>query len=107
MSQFPYCPLTWMFRSRAMERRINRIHEGTLRLIYPNQHPLTLRRFQKKKPLAYNREIYKPSQLKLIWLKSRSLEIINLLFQFTNKSYNLRNASIFNQREKKNINFEK
>ena len=37
MSQFSYCPLIWMFHSRAMEHRINRIHERTLRLIYPNQ----------------------------------------------------------------------
>ena len=25
-SQFSYCPLIWMFRSRGMERRINKIH---------------------------------------------------------------------------------
>ena len=32
MSQFPYCPLIWMFHSRTMEHRINRIHEGLLDL---------------------------------------------------------------------------
>ena len=26
MSQFSYCPLIWMFHSRAMEHKINRIH---------------------------------------------------------------------------------
>ena len=41
MSQFPYCSLIWMFHSRAMKHRINRIYEKTLRLIYPNQHQLT------------------------------------------------------------------
>ena len=40
MSQFSYCPLIWMFHGRAMEHRINRIHERTLRLIYSNQHQL-------------------------------------------------------------------
>ena len=32
MSQFSYCPLIWMFHSRAMGHRINGIHERTLRL---------------------------------------------------------------------------
>ena len=33
-SQFSYCPLVWMFRSRKMNRRINYIHERALRLVY-------------------------------------------------------------------------
>ena len=49
MSQFSYCPLIWMFRSRAMEHRINRIHERTLRFIYPNQHHLTFKELLEKK----------------------------------------------------------
>ena len=49
MFQFSYCPLIWMFHSRAMEHRINRIHERTLRLIYPNQHQLTFKELLEKK----------------------------------------------------------
>ena len=33
-SQFSYCPLIWMFCSRAMNNKINRIHERALRLVY-------------------------------------------------------------------------
>ena len=33
-SQFSYCPLVWMFCSRSMNRKINRIHERALRLVY-------------------------------------------------------------------------
>ena len=33
-SQFGYCPLTWMFHSRTLNKRINTIHERALRLIY-------------------------------------------------------------------------
>ena len=36
-SQFSYCPLVWMFHSRRMERRINKIHERALCLIYPSE----------------------------------------------------------------------
>ena len=33
-SQFNYCPLIWMFHSRIMNNKINRIHERALRLVY-------------------------------------------------------------------------
>jgi hypothetical protein len=33
-SQFSYCPLVWMFCSRTMNNKINRIHERALRLVY-------------------------------------------------------------------------
>ena len=35
-SQFNYCPLIWMFHSRSINNRINRIYERALRLIYSN-----------------------------------------------------------------------
>ena len=34
LSQFGYCPLVWMFHSRRLNNRINRIHERALRLVY-------------------------------------------------------------------------
>ena len=33
-SQFAYCPLIWMFCSRSMNNRINRLHERALRVVY-------------------------------------------------------------------------
>ena len=33
-SQFNYCPLIWMFHSRTLNNKINRIHERALRIIY-------------------------------------------------------------------------
>ena len=33
-SQFGYCPLVWMFHSRNLKNRINKIHEKSLRLVY-------------------------------------------------------------------------
>ena len=35
-SQFSYCPLIWMFHSRNLNNKINRIHERALRLVYHN-----------------------------------------------------------------------
>ena len=35
-SQFNYFPLIWMFHSRSLNNKINRIHERALRLVYQN-----------------------------------------------------------------------
>ena len=32
-SQFNYCPLIWMFHSRAINNKINRLHERALRIV--------------------------------------------------------------------------
>ena len=34
--QFSYCPLIWMFHSRNLNNKINRIHKRALRLVYQN-----------------------------------------------------------------------
>ena len=36
-SQFGYCPLVWMFHSRKLNTRINRIHERALRIVYRDE----------------------------------------------------------------------
>ena len=48
MSQFSCCPLICMFHSRTMEHRMNKIHERTIKLIYPNQHQLTFKELLEK-----------------------------------------------------------
>ena len=39
--QFNYCPLVWMFHSRTLNNRINKLHERALRIVYKNPN-LTL-----------------------------------------------------------------
>jgi hypothetical protein len=36
-SQFNYCPLIWMFHSRNINNKINKLHERSLRLIYKDK----------------------------------------------------------------------
>ena len=42
-SQFSYCSLIWMFRSRRMVHGINKIHERALHLIYSSDSKLTFK----------------------------------------------------------------
>ena len=41
-SQFKYCPLIWMFHSRELNHRINRLHERALRLVYQDNSLLVV-----------------------------------------------------------------
>ena len=34
MVQFSYCPLIWMFHSRKLSNKINKLHESILRIVY-------------------------------------------------------------------------
>ena len=46
-SQFNYCPLIWMCHSRTMNKRINKLHERALRVVYP-ERDLTFEQLLKK-----------------------------------------------------------
>ena len=37
-SHFNYCSLTWMFHSRILNNKINKLHERALRLVYQNEN---------------------------------------------------------------------
>ena len=38
ISQFNYCPLIWMFHNRALNNRINKIHEQALQPVCQNRN---------------------------------------------------------------------
>ena len=56
-SEFSYCPLIWMFHSRRMEHRINKIHERALHLICPSDSKLTFKELlEKHKNVSINQK---------------------------------------------------
>ena len=100
MSQFSYCALIWMFHSRVMEHRINRIHERTLRLIYPSHHQLTFKELLEKiKTVSIHQRNLQTLATEIYKAKNKvSPEVVNSFFEFSNKNYNLRNASILKRK---------
>ena len=38
ISQFNYCPLTWMFHNRTLNNKIDRLHGRALRLVYDDEN---------------------------------------------------------------------
>ena len=100
-SQFSYCPLIWMFHSRNLNNKINRIHERALRLVYQNNlsfselldldNSVTV---HQKNLQVLVTEIYKVKN-------GIALEIMKDIFELQNPSYNLR--STCNQFRRENI----
>ena len=86
MSQFSYCPLIWMFHSQFLEHKINRIHERTLRLIYPNQRQLTFKELlEKNKTVSKQQRNLQTLETEIYKAKNKtSPEVANSLFEFRN-----------------------
>ena len=77
-----------MFYSQVMEHRINKIHEMTLTLIDPNQHQLTFQELlEKNKTVSIHQRNLQTLAIEICKAKNKiSLEVVNLLLEFTNKN---------------------
>ena len=100
-SQFSYCPLKWMFHSRSLNNKINRIHERALRLVYQNNLNFSeLLDLDNSVTVHQNNfqvlvtEIYKVKN-------GIAPDIMNDIFELQNPSYNLRSSC--NQFRRENI----
>ena len=51
-SQFNYCPVIWMCHSRALNNKINRLHERCLRIIYNDKTSTFKELLEKDKSLS-------------------------------------------------------
>ena len=100
MSQFSYCSLIWMFHGRAMEHRINKISETTLKLNYPNQHQLTFKeRLEKNKTISIHQRNLQTLATEICKDKNKIfLQVVNSLFLFAKINYNLRNTSVLKRK---------
>ena len=91
-SQFNYCPLTWMFHSRQLNSKINKLHERALRLVHTNPN-LT---FQQLLDLDKTQCIHHRNLQKLaieMFKVSKNLVPVPIqeLFPTYENKYNLRN----------------
>ena len=92
-SQFSYCPLVWMFNSRTLNNRINKIHKKALRLVYKNE---TFSSFDDLLKRDKSVSIYQKNLqilAKEIYKTKNDLgpKIMKDTFYFIQKPYNLKN----------------
>ena len=51
-SKFGYCLLIWMFHSRGLNNKINRIYEGALRITYDDKSSIFLELWEKENSVS-------------------------------------------------------
>ena len=96
-SRFNYCPIIWMFHSRSLNNRINRLHGRCFRIIYNDKISNFEELLHKHNSVSIHHnnihalaiEIYKV-------VNGTSPEIMNKVFKQTSNSHcNLRHTSQF------------
>ena len=95
-SQFGYCPLIWMFHSRKLNNRINRIHERALRIVYEDKDSTFLELLEKDKSFKIHDRNLQKLATELYKVKNGlSPEIISDIFQQRNLNYNFKSNNEF------------
>ena len=96
ISHFSYCPLIWMFCSKKSTKKINAVHERSLRITLKDcESPYTLLLEEAHQITFHQRcmnslmiEVYK-------YLNGHSPDIMNDIFKLRENMYNPRNLHIF------------
>ena len=87
-AQFNYCPVVWMFHSRSLNNKINRLHERCLHIIYIDKRLNFEELLVKDTSFSVHRnnvhtlaiEIYK-------MVNGMSLEIMNDVFKLRDETH--------------------
>ena len=88
-SQFNYCPLIWMFNSRELSNRINRIHERALRLVYQDNSLSFAELLEKDNSMAIHQRNLQVLATSIFKLKNGLFpEIMKEVFEIQNPAYN-------------------
>ena len=64
-AQFGYCPLVWMFHVRVLNRKINHLHEHSLRVVYKDSISLFHELLQKDHPFTIHHRNIQIGAIKL------------------------------------------
>ena len=95
-SQFGYCPLIWMFHSRTLNNRINKLHERALRLVYKDPYASFQELLDKDKTVTIHHRNLQKLATEMFKVKSgESPVIMQNIFQEIPNTYNLRNNRIW------------
>ena len=106
-SQFGYCPLIWMFCSRALNKSINHIHERALSIIYEDSLHLS---FQDLLNLSNEQTIHQNNLRYLAieiykYINKISPPIMQDFFILRENTYNIRNFNTLYCSNKKTVKY--
>ena len=94
-SQFQYCPLVWMFHSRKMNNKINRLHERALRIAYKDFCSSFATLLEKDRSVIHEKNLQLLMTEMFKTINNQSPTFMNEIFPERNAAYNLRNSNTF------------
>ena len=105
-SQFGYCPLIWMFHSRQINHKINKLHERALRIVY-NDYFWSFEELlsQDKSVTVHQRNLQKLATEMYKILNGLSPDIMQDIFEIKRNYYNTSNAPTFSSRNIKTVRY--
>ena len=81
-SQFRYCPLIWMFHSRALNNKINSIYERALRITYNDSKSTFEELLNKDNSVSIHHRNFQVLAIKMFKIKNNMApEFLNGIFQ--------------------------
>ena len=105
-SQFGYCPLVWMFHSRGINNKMNRIHERSLRITYNNKSSSFQDLLDKDNSVTiHHRNIRTLAIETFKVLHGLSPPLLNEVFVERNCNYNLRGNNFLNRRRVNSVRY--
>ena len=91
-SQFNYCSLVWMFHSRTLNNKINRLQERALRVVYNNDSHTYQELLDLDNSVTIHHKNLQKLAIEMYQVKHNlSLPLINNLFKTNASGHNLRN----------------
>ena len=95
-SQFGYCPLIWMFHSRTLNNKINKLHERSLRLVYNDQMSSFLELLDMDKSFTIHERNLQSLAIEMYKIEQNiSPSFMRSIFPLSNNPYQLRNKQTY------------
>ena len=105
-SQLGYCPLVWMFHSRSLNNKINRMHERASRITY-NGKSSSFRKLLEKDNFVtkHHRNIKILATGSYKFLQGLSSPLINKFFMKRSNNYSLRGNKVLTTRRLNSVGY--
>ena len=105
-SQFSYCPLIWMFHSRLINNKINRLHERCRRIVYSDNQSTFEELLEKDNVSVHQRNLqFLATELYKV-LNGLSPDLMKDVFPLNDDSgYSTRNKRAFKSRNVKIVRY--